>query len=261
MPAAARDLEQADRAVGALDGEASAGECDVGCVGLQHMGGDLRSFLDDLVGGLPHHNARHAHRAAGMGAAADRNHVGVALDQADRFDRDAEPFRHALRKAGLVALAARQRADHDVDAAFRLHGDARVFARRAAGRLDVVGKPDAAQLPAPLGFAAALAEAVPVGQRQGAVHRFRVVAAVIGHAERIGIGLRRGGNEVAAPQLDAILSKLLRGEIDQPLDHEHRFRPAGAAIGIGRRRVAEHRAGAEMRGRHPIDRRSAARRT
>jgi len=88
-------------------------------------------------------------------AAADRNDVGVALDQRDAIDRYAEPLADALRETGLVALAARQGADRDVDAAFRPHRDLRIFARRAAGRLDVVGKPDAAQPAAALRLAPA----------------------------------------------------------------------------------------------------------
>src|SRR6185437_14477817 len=105
----------------------------------------------------------HPHRTVGMAAAADRNDVGVALDELDALERDAEPFGDALREARLVSLAARQCADHDIDAALARDRDPRIFARRPARRLDVVGKPDAAQLVAPFGFHPALAETVPVG--------------------------------------------------------------------------------------------------
>src|SRR5258707_14701215 len=106
-----------------------------------------------------------------MRAAADRNDVSVALKQMYALDRRAEPFRHALREARLVALPARQSAHRNVDAALRLHRYPRIFAREATGRLDVVGKPDTAQPAAALGIAAALAESLPVGERQRALHR------------------------------------------------------------------------------------------
>ena len=60
-------------------------------------------------------------------------------------------------------------------------------------------------------------------------------------------------DEIAAAQFDAIETELARGEIDQPLHHEHHFGPPGAAVGSRRRGVAHHAAGAEMRGRHAID--------
>ena len=189
-----------------------------------------------------------------MRAAADRHDVGVALDQPDAVDLDAEPFADALRKAGLVALAARQRADGDVDAAFRMHMDLGVFARRAAGDFEIVRKPDAAQLAGAFGFALALVEALPVRQRERAVHDLAVVAAVVGHAERVGVGLRLRRNEIAAAQVDAVIAELLGGDVDHPLDGVDRLGPAGAAIGVGRRRVGQRRAGADVRRRHPIDR-------
>ncbi len=62
---------------------------------------------------------RHAHRAAGVRAAADGGDVGVAGEEPHLRELDAEPLDDELREAGLVALAGRQRADHDVDAAAR----------------------------------------------------------------------------------------------------------------------------------------------
>src|SRR5216684_3621847 len=99
-----------------------------------------------------------------MRAAADRNDIGIALKQADGVERYAEPFRDALCEARLVALAARQRTDRELDAAFQQHRDCRVFARRPAGRLDVIGKSNAAQPPASLGLVATLCETFPVGE-------------------------------------------------------------------------------------------------
>ena len=92
-------------------------------IGLQHVAGDFRRLLDHRLRRLAHDDAAHAHRARRMRAAADRHDVGVALDQLDAVDIDAEPFADALREARLVALAAGQRADRDIDAALRLHVD------------------------------------------------------------------------------------------------------------------------------------------
>ncbi len=139
-----RHIEQSDRAVGALDGEAAACEGDILLGGFEHVRGDLLALLDDLVGRLAHDDARHPHRAGRVRAAAFVDDVGVAFEDVHVFERNAEPFRHALRERRFVALAARERADHDVDAAVRMHGDVGALARIAAGRLDVVAKADAA---------------------------------------------------------------------------------------------------------------------
>ena len=119
----ARDLEQADRVVGALHGEAAVLELDVGGRGLQQMLGDARALLDDVVGGFLDDDAAEPHAAAGMRAAADRDAVGVAGDEAHAVDRHAEPFGDQLGEARLVALALRHGADHQLDDAVGLHRD------------------------------------------------------------------------------------------------------------------------------------------
>ena len=60
------------------------------------------------------HRRRMAHGAARMGAAADLHDVGVADDDVDDVDGQAEQIGRDLREARLVALPARLRADHDV---------------------------------------------------------------------------------------------------------------------------------------------------
>ena len=47
------------------------------------------------------------------------------------------------------------------------------------------------------------------------------------------------GDEVAAAQVDRIQLELGRERVDGPLDRVRRLRPAGAAVGVGRRRVRE----------------------
>ena len=92
-----------------------------------------------------------------MRAAADLHHVGVAEDDLHLLDRHVEQVGHDLREARLVPLPARLGADHHVDAALRAHVDLRLLLGRADRGLDVVGEPEAEQLAALLGLAAALA--------------------------------------------------------------------------------------------------------
>ena len=96
-------------------------------------------------------------------------------------------------------------------------------------------------------------EAGPVAERQHALHHLVIGAAVVVQAERVAVRHRAFRHQVAPPQLDAIEAALARRQIDQPLHHEHRLGPAGAAIGPGRRGVGQRRAGAEMHGRHVVD--------
>ncbi len=84
------------------------------------------------------------HAAAGMRAAADRDEVGIAGDEAHALDRHAEPFVDELREARLVALALRHDADDEIDKAVGRHRDLGLLARHAGGDIDVIGDADAA---------------------------------------------------------------------------------------------------------------------
>ncbi len=127
-----------------------------------------------------------------MRAGADRDAVGVASDEPHAIGPHREPFAEHLRKACLVALAARQRADDHLDNAFRVHCNLGEFLRRTALQLDIGAEPDAAPPAARLGLGAARREPAPIGQHQCPVQNRMVLAAVIGHAERVGIGQRGG---------------------------------------------------------------------
>src|SRR5262249_54968447 len=100
-----------------LHREASRAELDVLCRDLEEPRGGFLSPGHDGFRGLAEDDAREAHRAPRMRAAAFRDAVGVALDQLDAVERNAQPLDQELREAGLVALAARERADHGLDAA------------------------------------------------------------------------------------------------------------------------------------------------
>ena len=174
-------------------------------------------------------------RPARMRAAADRDPRGVAGDEPDAVERHAEPFGDQLREAGLVPLALRHGADRDLDDALGLHHHLGLLARRAGRGVDVVGDADAAAFAARLRLGAAGREAGPVAEPQHPLHAVVVLAAVVDHAERVGVRHRAFRHEVAAAQLDAVDAGLLRGEVDQPLHDEHHLGPARAAIGPGRR--------------------------
>src|SRR6185436_3538821 len=93
-------------------------------------------------------------------------------------------------------------------------------------------------------FDAALLEAVPAGNARGALLDREVVAAVVDEAERIAIGHRRHGYEVAAAELEPVEAVAPRREVDQPLDDEHHLRPARGAVRRSRRGIRQHAASA-----------------
>ena len=188
-----------------------------------------------------------------MRAAADRHPVGVAGDEPHTVERYAEPFGHQLRKAGFVALPVRHRADDDFDNALRQHRHFGAFARRAGRGIDVIGDADAAVSAAPCGLGPPGREPGPVAERQHPRHRLVVFAAVIDHAERVGVRHGGFGDEVAAAQFQPVEAALTCGAIDQPFHDKDDLGASGAAIGAGRDRVGHRCPGAEMHCRHVID--------
>ena len=105
------ELHDADRAVGAGDGEAAVGELDVGDRGLEHDGrrsacparSPCRSPATIAV-------PLAIDRARAAGAAAEQQLVAVALQEADALERNAEPAHQHLRERRGVALAVIERA-------------------------------------------------------------------------------------------------------------------------------------------------------
>ena len=153
-----------------------------------------------------------------------------------------------------MALAVAVRAGEHRDAAGRMHADvgalvqARARAERAhhrgrrdAAGLEIGGNADAAQLAARLRRRAPCLEAGAVGRLQRRVQRRLVVAAVVLQRHRRLVRERVGGNEVLPPQLDAVHAGVVRDHVHQALQQERRLRPAGAAIGVHRHGVGEHR--------------------
>ena len=196
--------------------ERAVGEIDVVRGGLQQMGGDQLALGDDLVGGAVERRAADRNRARAEGAGAVRDGIGVALDDLDLLDRDAQLRRQDLREGRGVALAVIVGAEHgahgavglDADRGRLVEADARAAppAKREGATpddLDVAGHADAASRPR-RSAAALLGETVVVGDRERAGEDLREVAAVVGRTDRrlVRHGARR--DEVAPPDLGAI---------------------------------------------------------
>ena len=157
-----------------------------------------------------------------------------------------------------MPLARRERADDHVDPAVGPHGDLGALAGRAGVQLEVVRQPDAAVAAAAARLGAARLESLPVGQRHHPVQRGGVVAAVVEQAHGIAVGHRARRHEIAPPELHAVEAVAARGQVDQPLDDVHHLGAPGAAIRVRRRRVAEHRPRAHVRGGEVIEARQHA---
>ncbi len=109
------------------------------------------------------------------------------------------------------------------------------LARRDPAGLDIGREADAAQLAVPFGLALALGEALMVGELERLLERRLIVAGVVVHDHRRLV--RKKLDEVLPPQLGGIEPQFACPDLDQPLDHEGRFRPARAPIGVDRHRI------------------------
>ena len=80
-------------------------------------------------------------------------------------------------------------------------------------------------------------EPLIVRQLHDAIEGARVVARVVGGAERGPVGKRVGRDEIAPANLDGIEIRRVRGLVHEALDQIDADRPARSSIGTGRRRV------------------------
>ena len=101
-----------DRSVPAIV-KAPSAKADVGGVGLHEMRGKALAALDHLVGRGAQGAAADHHAARGIGAAADRDLVGVGLRQMDLVLGTPSQSADHLRIARLVPLPVRQGAGED----------------------------------------------------------------------------------------------------------------------------------------------------
>jgi hypothetical protein len=114
-------------------------------------------------------------------------------------------------------------------------------ARGDAAGLDIGSEADATQLAAGLRLGLALRETGVIDQLQGFVQALFEQAAVILQGDRRVVGEGVGRDEVAPADLRLVHAHFAGGVVDQPFQQIAGFRPAGAAIGIDRDGVGEHR--------------------
>ncbi len=138
--------------------------------------------------------------------------------------------------------------------AVRLEADVDILVRRAAGRLDVIGKAETAQQPPRRALRPPRGKAGDVGPGERAIKGFRESAAVDLVAEGVGHRHRRGRDHVLTPQLGAVKAALPGRPVDQPLDDVDRLGKAGAAGHADRRGVGEQAGDLEHHRRDAVHR-------
>ena len=191
---------------------------------------------------LEHRALRQDGARADRRRADERRPVRIARAAFDSRRVEPEPAPHQLGEHRLVALAARPCDVVQNELAVAVEADRRLVLgdAAAAGRLEEQGAADAAELSAPRRLGAARRKAVPVARAFRALDEAREVMAVEYGAGRRLVGDVGLGHRVAPPDLPRIELQRGRGLVHQALDDKRRLRPAGAAIGVGRRGVGHH---------------------
>ena len=243
-----RDLAEGHRLVGASDRELAVGEFDILLRGLHRIGSNLLALLDHLVDGAG--DRRHADGAGtrAVGAHAELDLVGIAVDDIDLVDIDTKTLRDQLGEGGLVALAMAVRAGQHLDRAGRIDAHFRRFPQADAGAeradrlrgsdaagLNIAREADAAQLALLGALALALVEAFVVSHFQRLVERGGVIADIVVHDDRRLV--REALDVILLAELRRIHAELARCHFHQPFDNEGRLRAPRPAIGIDGRGV------------------------
>ena len=218
---------------------------------LQQVGGDLAGLLLHLHGTDMDRVAVQRRAPAAVGVHPHGSDRRVAVLHVDVLDRDAQHVGGHLRVGRLVALAVRRAADDhggltgEMDVHHR-HAPERDAGRGLGGRrrpqsanLDIGGEANADVL----ALFALLRLLTPkrrvVDHLQRLVQRNRVVAGVVGQPQQRREGLVLRPNEVLSPDFDRVDPGLPGDQVHDAFDQVGRLRPAGPAIGVGRRGVCE----------------------
>ena len=168
--------------------------------------------------------------------------IGVALHDADLFDRHAEDVDDQLRIGGRDALPHRHGRSIDLDLAVAGDGDGDALLERiAAGPFQERGEAAPAQLSARAGLGLARGEIVPFGDREALVEHLLEFSGIVNLPHRAGVGHLLRRDQIAAADLDRVHAELSRRGVEQALDQIDRLGTAGAAIGGGRGGVGQHR--------------------
>ncbi len=213
---------------------------DVGRRSLQHVGGKVLAFFDDLCRGFDDCGAGVHDRFRAAGAAAGDEPVAVALHQRNLVEGNAEFFAEHLRERRSVAHAEIERAGSQRHRAVGIEFDIGKFLRRRRRDFEKIADAEAAQLAALAAFALSAREVFAVGEFEGLLGQRREVAAVVGSAGRGFVRQVARADLITLAQRNAVDPHLGRGRVDQPFHIIIAFRPAGAAIGGDVRGVGEH---------------------
>ena len=165
--------------------------------GLHEMRGEALAALDHLVGRGAQRAAADHHAARGIGAAADRDLVGIGLRQMDLVLGHAEPVGDHLGIGRLVPLAVRQGAGEDRQLARWVEAHLHALVEDA-GIVDVIDDAAAAVFAGGVLLRVARGIAVPVGERLAFGQCRGVVPGVVNPAGARLIGEGVGADQVLA---------------------------------------------------------------
>ena len=229
-----RDIDQSDRAVGALDGEVAVVEADIGLGGLQQMGGDTLGLVDNLFRRPLQRRAADADRARAKGSFAVGHHVGVAIDDVDLIEVEAEQFRSDLAERRFVSLSVGVGTHRHGDAAIAFETNCGAFLvchrQWPAGDFDNASDAEAAQLSLFARSCAPGFEAGAVGRLDCHVHDRLEVAGVVGKDKAGVVGQGVARNQISPAQLDRVEPVVVGRCFDQPFDRVGRLGSASAAV-------------------------------
>ena len=258
-----RDARERDVLVGAGDAELAVLELDVVLARFEQVRGDLLALGDHLVDGFHDRGAADGERTAAVRAHPEQHLRRVAVLDVDIGHRNAKTIGGDLRERRLVALPMRMRAGEDRHLSGRMDTDLSGFEQtrtrteragnvrwRDPAGFDVARVADPAQLAVLFRRRLARGKPADVSELFRLVHDRVIVAAVVQQRDRRLV--RERGDEVATTELALSNPHLLRRDADQPLDQIRRLGPTGAAIGVDRRRVGEHRGDFAMNHRRRV---------
>ena len=217
------------------------------------MGRDPPALLDHLVDTLRDGAATHGGAATAVGAHAELHLIGVAVNDIDVVDADAELVGHDLGERGDVTLAVGRRPGVDRDCRRRVdphdgalpqsslgaerpgHGRRRQTAGLDEGREADTEGVLTRFTPTCLLFA----KIVVARHLEGSVESRLVISTVVLQRHLGRVRELVGLYEVLAPDLGGIDTGLVGREIHQSLHYERRLRATGSPIGIDWSRIRE----------------------
>src|SRR5258708_8128877 len=123
-----------------------------------------------------------------------------------------------------MSLTRRLRRERDDQAAVARKADRRLLPRLAARMLQKAGDAEAAPPARLLRSRAARREAGDIREAKRLVQNGLEVAAVIGRADRAGVGQRARRDHISPSQRDAVDAGLPRRRVRQPLERQLRLR-------------------------------------